>query len=143
MIPFALLTTAAYPTGAPFPGSCTATPTAARFAGILQSTTVAVTFTVTRPVSSVARIFFRGWQIGNGDAAAHTDSATGATTTTPTSGAGSEATISYSASTNTNAFDDFFIEVVGTGTSVVSITSGTVWGANYLSQPVFSQTISN
>lgn len=141
MIPFALLTTAAYPTGAPFPGSCTATPTAARFAGILQSTTVAVTFTVTRPVSSIARIFFRGWQIGNGDAAAATSSATGATTLTV--GVGSEATNSYVVSTNANAFDDFFIEVVGDGTSVVSISSGTVWGANYLSQPVFSQTISN
>ena len=139
MIPFALLTTAAYPTGAP-PGSCTATPTAARFAGILQSTTAAVTFSVTRPASSVVRIFFRGWQIGNGDAAAASgSSATGATTlTVPV-----EATSSYVVSTNANAFDDFFIEVVGDGTSVVSISSGTVWGANYLSQPVFSQTISN
>jgi hypothetical protein len=138
MIPFPLLTTSAYPTVAPFPGSCTAAPTAARFAGIVQSTAnTAITFTVTRLVSSVARIFFRGQQIGNGDSALALTAATGATTTT----AGLATTNSWITSTNTNAFDDFFIEVVGSGTSVVSVSSGTVWGNHYLSQPVFSQTI--
>jgi len=138
MIPFPLLTTSAYPTVAPFPGTCTATPTAARFAGIVQSTAItAITFTVTRLVSSVARIFFRGQQIGNGDSALATTSAVGATTT----GASLATTNSWITSTNANAFDDFFIEVVGSGTSVVSVSSGTVWGNHYLSQPVFSQTI--
>ncbi len=138
MIPFASTTTLAYPTGVPYPGSCTGTPTAARFAGILQSSTTAVTFTVTRPSASIARIFFRGWQIGNGDLVTPaTTSVTGATNGV------AQSTNSYVAVTNANAFDDFFIEVVGDGTSVVSVSSGTVWGAHYLSQPVFSQTISS
>jgi hypothetical protein len=39
--------------------------------------------------------------------------------------------------------DDFYIEVIGSGTSVVTITAAAVWGNHYLSQPVFSQTITN
>ena len=117
-------------------GTCGATPTAARFAGIVQSTANAViTFTVTRPTSSIARIFFRGQLIGTG--VAGTSAITGPTTTT----AGGAQTNTWHTSTNTNAFDDFFIEVVGDGKSIVSLDAGTVWGNHYLSQPVFSQTI--
>ena len=117
-------------------GTCGATPTAARFAGIVQSTANAViTFSVTRPASSIARIFFRGQLIGTG--VADVTPITGPTTTTT----GGAQTNTWHTSTNTNAFDDFFIEVIGDGKSVVSLDVGTVWGNHYLSQPVFSQTI--
>jgi hypothetical protein len=125
---------AAMTTYAPL-GTCGANPTAARFAGIVQSVANAIiTFTVTRPGSSIARIFFRGQLIGTG--VAGTSSVTGPTTTAD----GGAATNTY-ASTNLNAFDDFFIEVVGDGRSLVSLDTGTVWGNHYLTQPVFSQTI--
>jgi hypothetical protein len=116
-------------------GTCGANPTAARFAGIVQSTANAViTFTVTRLSSSVARIFFRGQLIGTG--VADVTPITGPTLTD-----GGAQSNTWHTSTNTNAFDDFFIEVVGDGRSVVSLSPGTVWGNHYLSQPVFSQTI--
>jgi hypothetical protein len=138
MIPFPLLTTGPYSSITPVPGTCGGSPIAARFSGIVQSTAnAAITFTVTRPASSIARIFFRGQQIGNGDVTAAADNAVGETTITALGAASN----SFITTTNTNAFDDFFIEVVGSGTSVVSLSSGTVWGNNYLSQPVFSQTI--
>ena len=118
-------------------GTCGSTPTAARFAGIVQSTANAViTFSVTRPTSSmVARIFFRGQLLATSTTG--TTALTGPTTTTD----GGAKTNTWHTSTNTNAFDDFFIEVVGDGKSIVSLDVGTVWGNHYLSQPVFSQTI--
>jgi hypothetical protein len=139
MIPFPLLTTSAYPGSAPFPGTCTGSPTAARFAGIIQSAAItAITFTVTRPASSIARIFFRGWLL-NSDVTAGTTAITGVTTTD--GGAATNSWVTAGTGGNANAFDDFFVEVVGDGKSVVSVSSGTVWGNHYLSQPVFSQTI--
>ena len=118
-------------------GTCGSTPTAARFAGIVQSTANAViTFSVTRPTSSmVARIFFRGQLLATSTTG--TTALTGPTTTTD----GGAKTNTWQTSTNSNAFDDFFIEVVGDGKSIVSLDVGTVWGNHYLSQPVFSQTI--
>jgi len=118
-------------------GTCGSTPTAARFAGIVQSTANAViTFSVTRPTSSmVARIFFRGQLLATSTTG--TTALTGPTTTTD----GGAKTNTWHTSTNSNAFDDFFIEVVGDGKSIVSLDVGTVWGNHYLSQPVFSQTI--
>ena len=117
-------------------GTCVGNPTAARFAGVVQSTANAViTFSVTRPASSIARIFFRGQLLATSTAG--TSAVTGPTTTSD----GGAKTNTWHTSTNSNAFDDFFIEVIGDGKSVVSLDVGTVWGNHYLSQPVFSQTI--
>jgi hypothetical protein len=138
MIPFPALTTSAYPGSAPFPGTCDGAPTAVRFAGIIQSTAItAITFTVTKAANMVARIFFRGQRIGFGDGAE--TSVQGASTTD--GGAATNSWVTAGTGGNANAFDDFFVEVVGDGKSVVSVSSGTVWGNHYLSQPVFSQTV--
>jgi hypothetical protein len=124
------------------PSGC-GTIAAARLAGLIQTTSAtanaAVAFTVTRPASSVVRVFFRGQRLnvpaaGTSDVTASTSSSAGTATCT-----------SYHATSSSTAMDDFYIEVIGGGASVVTIanlaTPDAVWGNHYLSQPVFSQTI--
>lgn len=118
---------------------CTS-PTAVRFAGLIQTTSnAAVTFTVTKPAASVVRVFFRGQRLSL-DAALTADTTSVVVETT---GTGTPATCtSYNAASSATAMDDFYIEVVGSGASAVTIaTPVAVWGNHYLSQPVFSQTI--
>ena len=126
---------AATPYAYALPPGCT-TVSAVRFAGVVQTlATTAIVFTVTRPASCIARVFFRG-QLLNVvvPPTAGTGDITGTTTTAQSSW---DATIS-----NPYAMDDFFIEVIGIGNAGVTIATPTaVWGNNYLSQPVFSQTI--
>jgi hypothetical protein len=117
-----------------------ATVSAVRFAGLIQTTSnAAVTFTVTKPAASVVRVFFRGQRLSL-DAALTADTTSVVVETT---GTGTPATCtSYHATSSNPAMDDFYIEVVGSGASVVTIaTPVAVWGNHYLSQPVFSQTI--
>lgn len=118
------------------PSGC-GTTSAARLAGLIQTTSnAAVAFTVTRPASSVARVFFRGQRLNV--PAAGTDPVSASTSAT----AGAATCTSYHATSSNPAMDDFYIEVVGSGASVVTIaTPVAVWGNHYLSQPVFSQTI--
>jgi hypothetical protein len=133
MIPFAM------PSPYAALGDCGTTPKAARFAGLVQTAAnTALTISVTRTGTSIVRIFFRGKQL-----VGTLSAGTGDTVTGVTSGSFNNdqpPSTSYSA-TNLNAFDDFFVEVVGDGKSVITLSSGTVWGNNYLSQPVFSQTV--
>ena len=99
----------------------------------------AVVITATRPTtSSVARVFFRGQLLsGVGPLTAATTDAVGTTSATP----GAATCTSWNTNSSPHAFDDFFIEVIGTGAGGVTVSSGVVWGNHYLSQPVFSQTI--
>jgi len=119
------------------PPGCGTAPTAVRFAGLVQTTTTAaIVFTVGRASACIARVFFRGQLLNT---LVPPVSATGdivGTTTTAQS--------SYDGTISNPAMDDFFIEVIGKGDGTLTITGGSlaaVWGNNYLSQPVFSQTI--
>ena len=111
---------------------------AVRFAGLVQTTSnAAVQFTVTKPANSVVRVFFRGLRLS--DAAALTADQT----TVVVSTSGTNPT-SWNTVSSNPAMDDFYIEVIGSGASVVTISgAAAVWGNHYLSQPVFSQTITN
>jgi hypothetical protein len=119
------------------PPGCT-TVSAVRFAGLVQTAaTTAIVFTVTRPTTACfARVFFRG-QLLNTDVppVAATTDIVGTTLTSQSS---------YDGTISPIAMDDFFIEVIGIGNAGVTIaTPQAVWGNHYLSQPVFSQTITN
>ena len=125
---------------------CTS-PTTVRFAGLVQTTSnAAVTFTVTKPANSVVRVFFRGQRLSN-DAALTADQTSVVVSTTTDPVTTPATTTSWDTSSSPTAMDDFYIEVVGSGASVVTITGVStpvaVWGNHYLSQPVFSQTITN
>ena len=116
------------------PTGCTAT--AVRLAGLVETASnAAVGFTVTRAASTVTRVFFRGQQLNAGviDAAA---TVVGTASTTP----GAATATSFSSS-STTAFDDFYIEVFTATGNVAIANAAFVWGNHYLSQPVFSQTI--
>ena len=129
MVAFSSPYTFANPTG------CTAT--AVRLAGLVETTSnAAVGFTVTRAASTVTRVFFRGQQLNTNVI----DAAATVVGTASTTAADATAT-SYHATSSTTAFDDFYIEVLtATGSLAIANAVG-VWGNHYLSQPVFSQTI--
>jgi len=130
----------AFPYTYALPNGCASAPTAVRFAGLIQTASnAAVVITATRPTTaSVARVFFRGQLLsGTGPLTAATTDAVGTTSATP----GAATCTSWNTNSSPHAFDDFFIEVIGTGAGGVTVSSGVVWGNHYLSQPVFSQTI--
>jgi hypothetical protein len=125
------------------PSGCTS-PIAVRFAGLIQTTSnAAITFTATRPATaSIARVFFRGQQLHQFGAALTADTTDAVGTTSAV--CGDAHCTSWHTTSNPTAFDDFFIEVIGTGMGGFSISgSPLVWGNHYLYQPVFSQTITN
>lgn len=128
----------AYPYTYALPPGCATAPTAVRFAALLETSSNAqITITAGRAVTaSVARVFFRGQQLVS-SLVASTD-AVGLTSAT----AGNAACTSYDLTKSPFAFDDLFVEVIGKGDGTFAISAGpTVWGNHYLSQPVFSQTV--
>jgi hypothetical protein len=134
MVAFSSPYTFANPTG------CTAI--AVRLAGLVETTSnAAVQFTVTRNNNIVTRVFFRGQQMhANVIVDAATVVGTASTTAADATSTGYPMT-SYHATSSTTAFDDFYIEVLTASGSLAIANAVGVWGNHYLSQPVFSQTI--